>query len=488
MEHFAGTIALIGMVIVVASLLSGLLERTRLPIVAVFLLLGVLLGPIGLGLVEIGLHDAVLNVLATLALAMVLFSDATTIEKRDLKTHSRLAWALLGPGTLLPAALHTAAAHWLLGLPWLPSVILGAALASTDPVLLRGAVRSHALPPVPRMALRLETGMNDVLLLPLVVIAIAMMRSGLEDTGQMISRSLVGQFLLGPLTGVLTGYLGILLMVRVRNQFGLRRDYESLYAIGLAFTAYAVAESLGGSGFLAAFAAGLMVSLQDVELCDCFREYGDATAEMLLLLTFVALGTSAIWAGLSVISGRTLLFAVIALGARTAVLYPVLSKAGVTGRDRMLVALLGPRGLGSLLLTLLAVFAGVAGADQLFAIAALVVLLSLVLHGVGIAVMLQAHHRRSGPLAPPRSVSIHTSEEMAVAPAADVAERITIGELKELRQRGEDIVVVDVRAARSYAESDLQAKGAVRLDPDDPVRDARAQRLSQRATLVVYCA
>ena len=488
MEQFASTIALIGMVIVVAALLSGLLERSRLPIVGVFLLLGVLLGPNVLGLIEIGLHDAVLNVLATLALAMVLFADATTIEKRDLKTHRRLAWALLGPGTLLPAALHTAAAHWLLGLPWLPAAILGAALASTDPVLLRGAVRSHALPPVPRVALRLETGMNDVLLLPVVVIAIVLLQSGAEDMGRQITRSLVGQFLLGPVTGALTGFLGILLMVAVRDRFGLRRDYESLYAIGLAFTAYAVAESLGGSGFLAAFAAGLLVSIQDVELCDCFREYGDATAEMLLLLTFVALGTSAMWTGLGVISWRTLLFAAITLGARTAVLYPVLSKAGVRGRDRLLVAMLGPRGLGSLLLTLLAVFAGVTGAEQLFAVAALVVLLSLVLHGVGIAVMLQAHHRRAGPLPPPRSVSIHTSEELAVAPAAAVPERITISEMKELRQQGEDIVVVDVRAERSYAESDLQAKGAARLEPDDPVRDARALRLSQRATLVVYCA
>ena len=75
----------------------------------------------------------------------------------------------------------------------------------------------------------------------------------------------------------------------MRDRIGVRRDYESLYALGIAFTAFALAERVGGSGFLAAFAAGLVIAAQDLELCDCFLEYGEATAEMFLLLTFVAI-------------------------------------------------------------------------------------------------------------------------------------------------------------------------------------------------------
>jgi hypothetical protein len=67
-------------------------------------------------------------------------------------------------------------------------------------------------------------------------------------------------------------------------------------------------------------------------------------------------------------------------------------------------------------------------------------------------------------------------------------ERITIDELRDLQQRGEPIVFVDARAARSYLADDRQIKGAVRIPPDDPVRAATEQRLSQHATLVVYCA
>ena len=117
-----------------------------------------------------------------------------------------------------------------------------------------------------------------------------------------------------------------------------------MYALGLAFTGYAAAEAVGGSGFLAAFAAGLMVGAQDVELCDCFLEYGEATAEMLLLLTFVALGTSLIWSGLTVIEPRTLLFAAVALFGRTIVMYPMLVGVVDSTRERRLIALFGRAG------------------------------------------------------------------------------------------------------------------------------------------------
>ena len=87
----------------------------------------------------------------------------------------------------------------------------------------------------------------------------------------------------------------------MRDRIGVRRDYESLYALGIAFTAFALAEGVGGSGFLAAFAAGLVIAVQDLELCDCFLEYGEATAEMFLLLTFVASGASLLWTGFDAI-------------------------------------------------------------------------------------------------------------------------------------------------------------------------------------------
>lgn len=477
MNPFVATVALIGIVIVVASLLSGIVERVGVPLVAAFLLLGAALGPSGFGIVDIQLHSPELKVLATLGLALVLFSDAVGVDMKELRERGRLALTVLGPGTVLPALVIAAAGKWLLDLPTAAAAILGAAIASTDPVLLRTVLRSSALSPTARTALRLESGMNDVALLPIVAIGTLVMAGGGRVAGDVLGRHLIGLFLLGPVLGAVIGWAGIIMLTTVRDRIGVRRDYESLYALGLGFGAYAAAEAVGGSGFLAAFAAGLAIASLDVELCDCFLEYGEATAEMLLLLTFVAFGTSLVWTGLAVIDARTIAFALVALFARTIVLYPVLGLVGVKGRDRRLIALFGPRGLSSLLLVLLPVFAGVSGAERLFTVTCLVVLLSLVVHGS----IIGAHLRGSG--------SGSGSPDSSRAPVAPkVPDRITLAEYREITQRGEEVVLVDARAPKSFNADPRRAVGSVHMPPDDAVRTAQALRLSQHATLVVYCA
>jgi sodium/hydrogen antiporter len=477
-EQFVASIALIGIVIIVASLLSSIIERIGIPLVGAFLLLGAALGPSGFGLADVQLNSPALQVLATLGLALVLFSDAVTVDVKEIRERSRLVWIVLGPGTLVPALLIALAAHWLLDVPAAGAAILGAALASTDPVLLKSVLRAPKLPPTARVALRLESGMNDVILLPIVVLATLALKQDAPLTGQVLGRHLIGLFILGPALGAIVGWAGITMLETVRSRIGVRRDYESLYALGLGFAAYAAAEAVGGSGFLAAFAAGLAIASLDVELCDCFMEYGEATAEMLLLLTFVAFGTSLIWTAFSIIDVRTVAFAIIAITTRTIVLYPVLTQIGVRGRDRKLIALFGPRGLSSLLLALLPIFAGVSGADRWLTIACLVVLLSLVVHGAVIGFFL----RDTPSVLPSASPATRTQGR------EPINERISIDEVHELQKRGEPIVFVDSRAAKSYGTDERQIAGAVRVPPENAVRAATELRLSQHATLVVYCA
>ena len=480
MEGFVSLLALIGIVIVVSSLLSGAVERTGLPQVAIFLALGAALGPWGLGLIDVSLDSAAMRVIAVLALVLVLFSDAISVDTGAVRAQRALALLVLGPGTLIVAALIAGAAHVLLSLSWAHSAILGAALASTDPVLLRTVLRHQRLPNSTRIALRLESGMNDVVLLPIVVIAMHVAPMAVGAAEPSLSRSLVGLFVLGPLTGALVGWLGIIALVRVRDRIGVRRDYESLYALGIAFTAFALAERVGGSGFLAAFAAGLVIAVQDLELCDCFLEYGEATAEMFLLLTFVAFGASLLWTGFSVADGRTLAFATFALIVRTATLYPVLARAGLDQRSRRLIAWLGPRGLSSLLLVLLPVFAGMPGAPALFTITCLVVLLSVIAHGTGIAIWLRRDTREE------RGKNYEEAPSKA-APVAEAAP-ITIDELRLRLDRGDRVQIIDARSDRTWEQDDRTARGAVRLPPNDAVRTARELGLDRHGSLVVYCA
>src|SRR4029077_5228647 len=102
--------------------------------------------------------------------------------------------------------------------------------------------------------------------------------------------------------GIAVGLLAIAALEMIRRKTGVRRDYESIYSLGGAFAAFAAAEAVHGSGFLAAFAAGLTISAIDVELCACFLEYGETPAEMALMFTFVLFGTSLIWTGLNIAS------------------------------------------------------------------------------------------------------------------------------------------------------------------------------------------
>jgi sodium/hydrogen antiporter len=486
-EDLAGALALIGIVIVVASLLSGVIERSGLPQVGIFLILGLMLGPVGLGLVTLTLDSPTLQAIATLALVLVLFSDAISVDIREAKRERRIAFLVLGPGTLIPAVVVGVAGWLLLGLTPLESAILGAALASTDPVLLRNLLRRPTLPATARVALRLESGMNDVVLLPIVVLSLLVIQSRGAMEPLEFARHAMGLFLLGPLLGAFVGWVAIMLLEQVRARVGVRRDYESLYALGVAFTAFAAAEFVGGSGFLAAFAAGLMVAALDVELCDCFLDYGQASAEMFLLFTFVAFGAWLIWTGFNVADARTLLFAAVALSARTLVLLPVLFKAGIAPRDRRLIAWFGPRGLSSLLLVLLPVFAGMPGSVRLFEITCLVVLLSVCLHGVAIAVFLRKDEGPAPALEPSPPVR-RTSAPTAVVTDAKVPERITIAEMRQLQERGEPVIVADVRTGRSYGDDRMTAEGAVRLPPDDAVRQARQLGLDHHGTVVLYCA
>jgi NhaP-type Na+/H+ or K+/H+ antiporter len=292
-------------------------------------------------------------------------------------------------------------------------------------------------------------------------------------------------FLLGPVAGVAVGLLGIATLDLVRRRVGMRRDYESLYSLGLAFAAYAAAESVHSSGFLAAFAAGMTISTLDVELCDCFQEYGETTAELALLFTFVLLGSSLIWSGLAVMDGTVLLFAVIALLVRPLVLLVSLLPTRLDRKSLVLIAWFGPRGLSSLLLVLLPVFAGIAGSASLFPLCSLVVLMSVLLHGG--SVMLVGRQGVAAAEAPalrekPALLPVLQTEE----PAA--GERIGIEDLRRLRDAGEPVVVLDVRTQRSLEASDATAQGSIRLDPERPVQEAERLDLPKEAWLVAFCA
>jgi NhaP-type Na+/H+ or K+/H+ antiporter len=467
-EMFVGILGLVGAVIMITSLMSGWVERANLPQVAIFLLLGAVLGPAVLGLMDFGLESPVLRVVATLSLALVLFTDAVTISFSEVRKRARLATVILGPGTLIAACVVAVLGKLILGLDWASSFVLAAPIASTDPVLLRGLLRRRDLPEDARTALRLESSLNDVVLLPVLLVAMAFVPGAVEK--ESMARLLLNLFILGPLAGVAVGFVAVLLLRQARTRIGIRRDYESIYSLGVCFASFAAGEALHGSGFLAAFFAGFVIARLDDDLCDCFIEYGETTAEMLLMFTFVLLGGSLIWAGFGSITVAVAAFVVLALFVRPIVLLIALAFEKVDKKSRFFITWFGPRGLSTLLLALVPAFVGIPGAEGLFAISGLVVLLSVLIHGGSIMFL--------GKMKPPPP-----SELIRLSPKASAREDVLV----RVEELPPEMRLADVRSSKSLHASPYQLRGAVRLDPEHPARDAQRFGFDEESWIALFC-
>jgi NhaP-type Na+/H+ or K+/H+ antiporter len=296
-------------------------------------------------------------------------------------------------------------------------------------------------------------------------------------------------FLLGPGAGIAVGLLAIAALEMIRRKTGVRRDYESIYSLGVAFLAFAAAEGVHGSGYLAAFAAGLTIAALDVELCDCFLEYGQTTAEMTLLFTFVLFGSSLIWSGFTVLSWPVFLFAIAVVLIRPIAFFVSLAGTRLDFHSRLLIAWFGPRGLSSLLLILLPVFAAVPGTELLFSICCFIVLLSVVLHGGSLMFLKRDGSTAASPQPSAGTDVIDFSSTATSSVSGNKADEvITISEMKKLRQSGEPHLVLDVRADRSFADSDLLAQGALRIPPDRAVERLKELDVPRQTWLFVFCA
>ena len=494
-QFFVLTLALVGVVIIIAALLSGLIDRSDVPQVGVFLALGAMLGPAGLQLLDVSLNSPILRVVATVSLVLVLFTDAVSLSIAEIRRHRLLAFLVIGPGTLLSATLIALAAWMLLDFSPALAVMIGAALASTDPVMLRGLLRRPGLPETVRLALRLESGLNDIVLLPIILGTMALL-SHREFFSVDSARLGLELFLLGPGAGVAVGLLALGALELVRRKTGVRRDYESLYSLGVAFAAYAAAEAVHGSGFLAAFCAGATIAVLDVELCDCFLEYGQTTAEMTLLFTFILFGSSLIWQGLLVLDLTTLLFAIAVVLIRPIVFFLSLAGTKLDRHSRLLIAWFGPRGLSSLLLILIPVFAGVPGTQPLFVICCLVVLLSVVLHGSSLMLLGRDSkdsfvRKQQAPISGNLTAAAGATSDTEGLPDATVrndGDLISVEELRKLQSEGAPVLVVDVRAETSFNSSPFLAQGALRIPPDQAVRRITELKVPRHSWIVAFCA
>jgi NhaP-type Na+/H+ or K+/H+ antiporter len=452
---------LAAVVLTVSALASGIVERAPLSFPIIFLGLGFLIGERGFGLLTLGPEDPTLETIAILTLALVLFLDAVRMEAEEVRGAGFVPVLSLGPGTLIIISVVALGANLLLDTSLVESLLLGTILASTDPVVLRDVVRHERIPRSVRRALSIEAGTNDIVVLPILLVLIAV--ANVQAASAAGWATLLAQvLLLGPLVGFAVGAVGAWLMSKADAVFDINREYQALYGIGLVLLAYAGAQSLGGDGFLAAFAAGLAVAVLNFDLCDCFLDYGETTTEMTMLLSFILFGVVISEIALEVPVVPVLVLAVVVIFvARPLAIGLVLRRAAVSNAARAFIGWFGPRGLNSLLLALLVVQNGVTNAEFLLAVTGIVVTVSVVMHGAS-ATPLSILYGRAVERRTLQEEREGTAAGLFEGPAGETP-RIKPEELAEQLEGTNPPVVLDVRTRSQYERDKTQIPGSVRV-------------------------
>ncbi|MEE9595579.1 MAG: cation:proton antiporter, partial [Acidiferrobacterales bacterium] len=274
------------------GLVSGRLQNSVITPPIVFVLFGLLVSPRALGWVEFELDSRFIHTLAELTLVLVLFTDAARIDLRLLRREHDLPVRLLVIGLPLTIVAGTLVAAVMLDtLTFWEAAVLAAILAPTDAALGQAVVSSERVPVRIRQALNVESGLNDGIALPVILILLSI--AGAAEHSQSATywvQFAALQVILGPLVGIGVGYFGGKLIERAAHIGWINHAFQDLSALGLSLLAFAGAELIGGNGFIAAFCAGLTLGNCSRAICTCLYEFAEAEGQLLTLLIFMVFG------------------------------------------------------------------------------------------------------------------------------------------------------------------------------------------------------
>jgi NhaP-type Na+/H+ or K+/H+ antiporter len=361
--------------LLIGVLISERAHRTVLSTAVLFLVGGFLLGPGAFGFITVTSGDPIVSGLAELALFSVLFTDGMRVGFRDLRTAWRLPGRALLLGLPLTLALTAVFAHYLVGLPWLESFLLGAILAPTDPVFAAAIVGREEVPARLRHLLNVESGVNDGLALPIVLILLAA-AGGSNAHGE----ELLLEIVLGIAVGVIVPVI-VLGLERLPFLQAIR-SMQPLLAVSIGLLVLAICQATHANLFLGAFAAGITVATLGKGLRHDFEQFGELVTELLKLaaiMVFGALITPAFLFGDIPFAGW--IFALLALLiARPLALLVSFIGAKLSLGEQVTAMWFGPKGFASVVYGLIILESGIALADQIYHLVALVIVLSILSH------------------------------------------------------------------------------------------------------------
>ncbi len=378
------------------ALVSRRVQQGVLTPPLVFTLFGLAAGAEGAGVLHLPVESGGLDTLAEITLTLILFTDASRIDLSRLDAQHGLPMRLLGLGLPLTVAAGAGAAVWLfsdLGV-W-EAALLGAILAPTDAALGQAVVNDTRTPVRIRQALNVESGLNDGLAFPAVLIFLSLTGTGESRSMHEWALFVALQLGVGPLVGIAVGWVGGLAAERMAKAGWMNRTYLQMSALSLALLAYGLAELANGNGFIAAFTAGLITGIRSEALKGPLEDFGEVEAQLLSLVVFIAFGASMVPAAASDLDPIILAYAVLSLTAVRMV--PValsLMRSGLSPVSVAYFGWFGPRGLASILYLLLIVDQmELTPGSTVYDAVVVTVCLSILLHGVTASPLAGAYAR-----------------------------------------------------------------------------------------------
>jgi sodium/hydrogen antiporter len=376
---FGEAVLLSGALLAVAAALSGAMRGTVLSISVLSVAAGLILAEAGAIHVD-GSDTAVVH-LFLLALIVTLFSDGLFVERELLVLHwGPVARALVFAMPITLALLALASKLLFSELSWAEAFLLGSVLCATDPVVTSAVVTSQRVPAPVRHALNLESGLNDGLALPFVLVFI-ILASPTGDAGTEAAK-LLGEAAFGAALGVVLG-LGAGRLTRHLPGGGIVRRYEGIYALGVGLLAYGLADVTIGNGLIAAFVCGITLAVAEHDIADDFVVFSENVSSILQVLTFFAFGGLIVATGFH--ASVPLLIAFIAFAlliARPVAIALSFVRVDMPAPHRAFIAWFGPKGVAGILFAELVLNSDAGHAHLIFEIAAFAILASIVVHGL----------------------------------------------------------------------------------------------------------
>ncbi len=365
---------LYALVLLIAVLVSSFAHRSVLSTAVIFLVAGFVFGQDVFGVISISAEDEVVSVFVELALFAVLFTDGMLIGLRDLRESWKLPGRALLLGMPLTFAITAIFAYLLLDLSWAEAFLIGAVLAPTDPVFASAIVGRKEVPQRLRRMLSVESGLNDGLALPVVIILIEVIKGEQIDGVELLF-----ELLLGVAIGVVVPFVAIRL--EQTHWFSASAVYEPLNSFAIGMLVFSLAKITHGNEFLAAFAAGITIATMSPKIRDSFHQFGESIAELLKLGALFLFGALYMLTFITDIGiGGDIFVVLVLIAARPIVLALVLIGSELDWKERIAAMWFGPKGFASVVYALLILESGIVDAGYLFHVIATVVVVSIIAH------------------------------------------------------------------------------------------------------------